>query len=98
MLAGRTGRVLGVETSPKLVQTSLSCLERWQQTRGKSATASITIRCGNAWQASVTEGHGPFDAIHVGAAADHLPQVGQTFMVKDIKACLLSYLSHGPYP
>lgn len=75
VLAGAKGSVLGVETAPKLVQTSLACLTNWQMAYAGRPSAQITIRCGNAWQGECMEGFGPFDAIHVGAAADELPEV-----------------------
>lgn len=78
VLAGSTGTVLGVETAPKLVQISLHNLKCWQHAHAGQPMASITIRCGNAWQGDVLEGFGPFDAIHVGAAADSVPEVSLT--------------------
>ena len=85
VLAGRKGSVLGVETSRMLVERSTRCLENWKRHREHRPTAMITIRHGNAWQGACTQGFGPFDAIHVGAAADDVPQVCQDDQIEIIK-------------
>ena len=65
------GRVYGVEHIPELVDFSVANLQKDSATAAMLADGTITVSAGDGregWAA-----HGPFDAIHVGAAAPSIP-------------------------
>lgn len=87
LLVGPTGRVVGVEKHPELAKQSehnlhaavpqllqdgtARCVYRTQWST--STIPRCSIHAGNVLQAGLLSQWGPFDAIHVGAAAASLP-------------------------
>lgn len=74
MMMGEGGRVLGIERHPPLAQRSIASVRRAAPELLERGT--VRLIAGNALDEAILDQHGPFDAIHVGAAADDLPQVG----------------------
>ncbi|EIE24266.1 protein-L-isoaspartate O-methyltransferase [Coccomyxa subellipsoidea C-169] len=72
-MVGSKGHVLGIERVPQLAQRSISSLRRAAPELYENGT--VTLKAGNALDDLALEEYGPFDAIHVGAAAASLPQV-----------------------
>jgi len=69
-MVGPTGRVIGIDVIDPLIKWG-----RENLTRDDPAflqTGQITIQLGDGWKGSPE--HAPFDAIHVGAAAESVPQ------------------------
>ena len=73
-MVGEGGRVLGIERHPPLAQRSIASVRRAAPELLERGT--VSLMAGNALDEALLDQHGPFDAIHVGAAADDLPQVG----------------------
>ena len=73
-MVGPSGRVHGVDYIDPLVRMSEENLVRHEKAGGHALLASgrVTLSVGDGWQ-GVPE-HAPFDAIHVGAAAEEIPQ------------------------
>eukprot|EP01130_Rhizamoeba_saxonica_P004076 TRINITY_DN1677_c0_g1_i1.p1 TRINITY_DN1677_c0_g1~~TRINITY_DN1677_c0_g1_i1.p1 ORF type:complete len:190 (+),score=39.02 TRINITY_DN1677_c0_g1_i1:459-1028(+) len=67
-MVGNTGFVIGIERIPSLVETAKQNISRGNP----EVLPNIQIKSFNAWDDHI-EG-GPFDAIHVGAAASSIPQ------------------------
>ncbi|KAK9906516.1 hypothetical protein WJX75_003206 [Coccomyxa subellipsoidea] len=72
-MVGSKGHVLGIERVPQLAQRSVPSLRRAAPKLYENGT--VTLKAGNALDDPALEEYGPFDAIHVGAAAPDLPQV-----------------------
>lgn len=72
VMVGDSGQVLGVEKHKELAQRSLQSLQQAVPELMKKDT--IKIMPGNVL-GKVLGQYGPFDAIHVGAAAATMPQV-----------------------
>lgn len=72
-MVGEGGRVLGIERHPPLAQRSIASVRRAAPELLERGT--VRLMAGNALDEALLDQHGPFDAIHVGAAADDLPQV-----------------------
>jgi protein-L-isoaspartate(D-aspartate) O-methyltransferase len=68
---GPTGRVYGIDRLDALVRLAESNIRRQDATLLDSGRVALAVSDG--WRG--LEGQGPFDAIHVGAAAETLPQV-----------------------
>ena len=60
--------VIGVEGAKAWVGDRFACCCRYEN-------GTVTLKAGNALDDPALEEFGPFDAIHVGAAAPDLPQV-----------------------
>lgn len=72
-MLGEKGHVLGVERHPPLAQRSRASLAA--AAPGLARRGSVQLMAGNALDAALLDKHGPFDAIHVGAAAADVPKV-----------------------
>eukprot|EP00891_Asterochloris_glomerata_P001212 jgi/Astpho2/1212/e_gw1.00022.20.1_t len=72
LLVGDSGRVLGVEQHQELADRSRASLQ-WAIPDLMKQRGTVQILPGNALGRALEE-YGPFDAIHVGAAAAVLPQ------------------------
>jgi len=69
-LVGEEGRVYGIDIIPSLVQLSISNIRS-----GNPELLNRTIiQVGNGWDFSMFGKEEMFDAIHVGAAAEYLPE------------------------
>lgn len=71
-MVGDSGQVLGVEKHKELAHRSMQSLQQAVPDLMKKGT--IKIMPGNVLGKVLSE-YGPFDAIHVGAAAATMPQV-----------------------
>lgn len=78
-LVGPQGRVAGIEIVPELVQQSLESCARDPATAEHLHSGVLSMHSCDAW-GGWSEG-APYDAIHVGAAADTLPRR----LVEDLK-------------
>eukprot|EP00818_Percolomonas_sp_WS_P002631 CAMPEP_0117453594 /NCGR_PEP_ID=MMETSP0759-20121206/10313_1 /TAXON_ID=63605 /ORGANISM="Percolomonas cosmopolitus, Strain WS" /LENGTH=257 /DNA_ID=CAMNT_0005246649 /DNA_START=1574 /DNA_END=2347 /DNA_ORIENTATION=- len=67
------GRVFGLEIVKELVDKSVNNLKKFDKGRKWLESGRIRIIHGNGWE-GLDEVAGPFDAIHVGAAAEEVPQ------------------------
>lgn len=67
-MVGKGGRVIGIEIIDDLVQFARKNIEK----ANPELLDVITIQCRNGWEGCEEEG--PFDAIHVGAAASEVPK------------------------
>jgi len=76
-MVGDDGQVLGVEKHKELAHRSVQSLQQAVPDLMKKGT--IKIMPGNVL-GKVLGQYGPFDAIHVGAAAASMPQVAQPFL------------------
>ncbi len=76
-MVGDDGQVLGVENHKELAHRSMQSLQQAVPDLMKKGT--IKIMPGNVL-GKVLGQYGPFDAIHVGAAAASMPQVAQPFL------------------
>lgn len=90
-MVGDSGQVLGVEKHKELAQRSMQSLQ--QAVPALMGKGTIKIMPGNVLGKVLGE-YGPFDAIHVGAAAATMPQVPSFFFLCVITAqnssvCLL---------
>ena len=72
ILVGDSGQVLGVEKHKELAHRSIQSLQ--QAVPALMGKSTIKIMPGNVLGRVLAE-YGPFDAIHVGAAAATMPQV-----------------------
>ncbi|KAK9842552.1 hypothetical protein WJX81_005731 [Elliptochloris bilobata] len=74
-MVGRQGRVLGVERHAELAERSVASVEAAAPDLLRSGT--VRLQAGNALDPELLAEAGPFDAIHVGAAApfSHMVQV-----------------------
>lgn len=71
-MVGPAGRVVGVEVVPQLVERSKIALRDDPSTADMVAAGTVSIHHADAhWGMSA---HAPYDAIHVGAAAEAVPQ------------------------
>eukprot|EP01097_Dermamoeba_algensis_P011860 TRINITY_DN9345_c0_g1_i1.p1 TRINITY_DN9345_c0_g1~~TRINITY_DN9345_c0_g1_i1.p1 ORF type:complete len:222 (-),score=43.41 TRINITY_DN9345_c0_g1_i1:114-779(-) len=68
-LVGENGKVYGIETIPQLVTWSLANMKKNHQHFLDSGRVHIQV--GDGWKGLPEQG--PFDAIHVGAAASEIP-------------------------
>ena len=68
-LVGPSGKVHGIDYLDALVTMSEANLKRHEQ--ALLTSGRVTLRVGDGWQGIASEA--PFDAIHVGAAADEVP-------------------------
>lgn len=71
-MVGQSGQVLGVEKHKELAERSMTSLSQAVPDLMQSGT--VKIMPGNVL-GKVLKEYGPFDAIHVGAAATTMPQV-----------------------
>lgn len=71
-MVGESGQVLGVEKHKELAERSMTSLS--QAVPELMKTGTVKIMPGNVL-GKVLKEYGPFDAIHVGAAAATMPQV-----------------------
>lgn len=71
-MVGPTGRVVGVEVVPQLVERSQKALREDPATADMVKAGRLTIHQADAHYGM--QEHAPYDAIHVGAAADTIPQ------------------------
>ena len=76
-MVGDDGQVLGLEKHKELAHRSMQSLQQAVPDLMKKGT--IKIMPGNVLGKVLGE-YGPFDAIHVGAAAATMPQVSQLFL------------------
>jgi hypothetical protein len=74
---GRTGKVIGIDIIPQLVEWSKQNLDKDDPDLRKSGVVNVIV--GNGWKGAPEEG--PFDCIHVGAAAATLPEVRTIYIV-----------------
>ncbi len=77
IMVGDDGQVLGVEKHKELAHRSMQSLQQAVPDLMKKGT--IKIMPGNVLGKVLGE-YGPFDAIHVGAAAASMPQVTRPFL------------------
>ena len=82
-MVGDSGQVLGVEKHKELAQRSMQSLQ--QAVPALMGKGTIKIMPGNVLGKVLVE-YGPFDAIHVGAAAATMPQVLSFFFFCAITA------------
>jgi protein-L-isoaspartate(D-aspartate) O-methyltransferase len=68
-MVGENGRVLGIDRVPDLVKWAKSNIQRDKQ--GWLESGRIEIRLADGWRTLSDDA--PFDAIHVGAAAESIP-------------------------
>ena len=86
IMVGESGQVLGVEKHKELAERSMTSLS--QAVPELMKTGTVKIMPGNVL-GKVLKEYGPFDAIHVGAAAATMPQVrAATCIIKPCCACL----------
>lgn len=71
-LLGRPGQVFGIDIYPELVARSKQNILASSADRELFESKTIQLRVGNGWEGWPEEA--PYDAIHVGAAAEELPQ------------------------
>lgn len=71
IMVGREGRVLAVEQQEELAQQAAATIAA----ANPDVMGRISLRAGNVLAPGALDGDGPFDAIHVGAAAARLPLV-----------------------
>lgn len=65
-------KVIGIDYVQELVDMSIKNLSKDPKSKAWLDSGRIVIKQGDGWKGSPQ--HGPFDAIHVGAAAESLPQ------------------------
>ncbi len=82
-MVGDDGQVLGVEKHKELAQRSMQSLQQAVPDLMKKGT--IKIMPGNVLGKVLGE-YGPFDAIHVGAAAASMPQVSHYLCNEHMKS------------
>jgi len=70
MLSGERGKVLGIDRIPELVEWAQENIKKDKPELLEKGL--VEIRLADGWKE--LEGEGPFDAIHVGAAAATLPK------------------------
>lgn len=70
-LVGPEGRVVGIDRVPALVQLARENIERHD---AELLRSRVSLALADGWEASLVAAEGPYDAIHVGAAATSLPQ------------------------
>lgn len=68
-MVGETGKVIGIDIVEPLVQWSIQNVNKDDPTLIQSGR--VVLKVGDGWKGAPEEA--PFDAIHVGAAADKLP-------------------------
>eukprot|EP01080_Neovahlkampfia_damariscottae_P007393 gene7393-11715_t len=71
-MVGPSGRAYGVEYIKPVYEESIENLNKDPFHRELLKKKQIEIKCDDGWKG--WEEKGPFNAIHVGAAADHIPQ------------------------
>jgi protein-L-isoaspartate(D-aspartate) O-methyltransferase len=69
-LVGAPGKVYGVDVFPGLIEMSKENINK--QDGDLLEDGTVTVQLGDGWKGLPSEA--PFDAIHVGAAADDFPQ------------------------
>lgn len=67
-MGGESIRTFGIDRIPELVELSRSNIMK----DDGSLLAGITLETRDGWKGAIE--HGPFDAIHVGAAAEEMPE------------------------
>ena len=72
-ILGRPGKVFGVDIYPELVARSKQNIRSSPSDKELLDSGTIQLSVGNGWEGLSDEA--PFDAIHVGAAAEELPKV-----------------------
>ncbi|CAG9467696.1 unnamed protein product [Pedinophyceae sp. YPF-701] len=70
-MVGPTGKAVGVEHVPELVERSSDALSKMPEMCEMAAAGSLQVVCGDGFKGYPPGG--PYDAIHVGAAAPHVP-------------------------
>lgn len=93
-MVGDDGQVLGVEKHKELAHRSIQSLQQAVPDLMKKGT--IKIMPGNVLGKVLGE-YGPFDAIHVGAAAASMPQVAQPFLSTFATSTVKAKLQLRPY-
>ncbi|KAL9647162.1 hypothetical protein ABK040_004878 [Willaertia magna] len=68
----RDTKVIGIEYVEPIYRQSLENIKKNAQLKDWMERGLLTIRHGNGWKGD--EANAPFNAIHVGAAATHIPQ------------------------
>jgi Protein-L-isoaspartate(D-aspartate) O-methyltransferase (PCMT) len=66
---GKEGKVVGIDYIPELVDLSVENTRKHH--RDKLAMGNLVLKVGDGWKGSPEDG--PFDSIHVGAAATFVP-------------------------
>jgi len=69
-MVGKSGKVVGIDIIPELVDWSIQNMNRDDPNFIKSGR--VQLKLGDGWEGDPQ--NGPYDAIHVGAAAESLPQ------------------------
>jgi len=70
LLAGQSGKVIGIDVVPELVETSIENVKRDQPELLSSGRVVLKVQDG--WKGDAE--NAPYDAIHVGAAAASVPR------------------------
>jgi len=69
-MMGPTGYVIGIDVVPQLVELSIQNMSKADKDLLESG--KVTLKVGDGWKGDPE--NAPFDAIHVGAAAESLPK------------------------
>jgi protein-L-isoaspartate(D-aspartate) O-methyltransferase len=69
--SGDGGRVIGIDHIPELVETSINNVKKDPSAKNLLESGILKLVTGDGWKGMPSEG--PFDAIHVGAAAASIP-------------------------
>lgn len=72
MQVGETGKAVGIDHIPELVEESIKHIKKDKLTRTLLESERIMLVSGDGRKGYPSEG--PYDAIHVGAAAPNLPE------------------------
>ena len=72
ILVGETGKAVGIDHIPELVEESIKHIKKDKLTRTLLESERIMLVSGDGRKGYLSEG--PYDAIHVGAAAPNLPE------------------------
>ncbi|RNA26559.1 hypothetical protein BpHYR1_044329 [Brachionus plicatilis] len=70
LMVGKTGKVVGIEHIPQLVNRSIENIKRWNSEYLDNNVIELIV--GDGRKGYVDEG--PYDAIHVGASISEIPQ------------------------
>jgi len=69
-MVGKDGKVIGIDVVPNLVDWAKENIKKHHA--DLISSGKVTIKLGDGWKGDPD--NGPFDAIHVGAAAEKIPQ------------------------